>query len=111
MGHSYATAVLKAGINPKIVSHRLDHASVASTLSVHAHTFQASTGEAADEIAALVLGTAEGSVGNTVGKTVKTPPESISPGASAYAPALEVDGDRPLSALGAELALAASSGA
>ena len=62
VGHSYATAVLKAGINPKIVSHRLDHASVASTLSVHAHTFQASTGEAADEIAALVLGTAEGSV-------------------------------------------------
>ena len=88
MGHSYATAVLKAGINPKIVSHRLDHASVESTLSVHAHTFQASTGEAADEIAALVLGTAEGSVSNTVGKTVKTPPESISPEASAYAPAL-----------------------
>lgn len=44
VGHSYATAVLKAGINPTIVSHRLHHASVAFTLSVHAHTPQASTG-------------------------------------------------------------------
>ena len=38
VGHSYAMAALKAGINPKIVSHRLGHASVAFTLSVHAHT-------------------------------------------------------------------------
>ena len=87
MGRSYATAVLKAGINPTIVSHRLHHASVAFTLSVHAHS-PGFDREAADEIAALVLGTAEGSVSNTVGKTVKTPPESISPEASAYAPAL-----------------------
>ena len=65
-GHSYATAALKAGINPKIVSHRLGHA----LGGVHSQRPRAhSLGfdrEAADEIAALVLGTAEGSVSKTV---------------------------------------------
>ena len=61
-GTAMRRPVLKAGINPKIVSHRCSSRLDGVHLSVHAHTFQASTGEAADEIAALVLGTAEGSV-------------------------------------------------
>ena len=60
MGHSYATAALKAGINPKIVSHRLGHASVAFTLSVYAPALPGFDREAADENAALVLGAGGG---------------------------------------------------
>lgn len=35
--HSYATVALRAGVNPKIVSQRLGHSSVAFTLSTYSH--------------------------------------------------------------------------
>ena len=35
--HTCATLLLMAGINPKVVSERLGHASVAMTLDVHSH--------------------------------------------------------------------------
>jgi integrase len=54
--HSYATAALKAGVNPKIVSQRLGHASVAFTLTVYSHALPGYDREAADTMAALILG-------------------------------------------------------
>ena len=50
--HSYATAALKSGVNPKIVSQRLGHASVGFTLSVYVHALPGFDREAADGIAA-----------------------------------------------------------
>jgi integrase len=54
--HSYATAALKAGVNPKIVSQRLGHASVDFTLTVYSHALPGYDREAADVMAALILG-------------------------------------------------------
>ncbi|MFC0526268.1 tyrosine-type recombinase/integrase [Phytohabitans kaempferiae] len=54
--HSYATASLKASVNPKIVSQRLGHASVGFTLSVYSHALPGIDREAAGTIADLILG-------------------------------------------------------
>jgi integrase len=54
--HSYSTAALKAGVNPKIVSQRLGHASVGFTLTVYSHALPGYDREAADVLAALILG-------------------------------------------------------
>jgi integrase len=54
--HSYATAALKSGVNPKIVSQRLGHASVGFTLSVYSHALPGADREAANAIAGLILG-------------------------------------------------------
>ena len=35
--HTHATMLLKAGINPKVVSERLGHASVATTIDFYSH--------------------------------------------------------------------------
>ncbi|HEX6444684.1 MAG TPA: tyrosine-type recombinase/integrase [Streptosporangiales bacterium] len=53
--HSYATAALKAGVHPKIVSQRLGHASAAFTLSIYTHAIPGMDREAADTIAMLVV--------------------------------------------------------
>lgn len=58
--HSYATAALRAGINPKIVSHRIGHSSPAFTLNVYSHVTPGMDRSAADEVAALVLGKGSG---------------------------------------------------
>ena len=62
-------------VDPKIVSHRLGHTSVAFTLSIYAHALPGFDREAADEIAALVLG----SGGEVVSKSVDKGDE-IAPG-------------------------------
>jgi hypothetical protein len=54
--HSYATAALKSGVNPKIVSQRFGHASVGFTLSVYSHALPGADREAATAIANLILG-------------------------------------------------------
>lgn len=54
--HSYATAALKAGVHPKIVSERLGHASVAFTLQTYSHVIEGMDEAAASEIAAYILG-------------------------------------------------------
>lgn len=54
--HSYATAALKAGVHPKIVSERLGHASVAFTLQTYSHVIEGMDEAAASEIAAHILG-------------------------------------------------------
>jgi integrase len=54
--HTHATLALQAGVNPKIVSERLGHATVAFTLDVYSHALQHLQQEAADKAAALVFG-------------------------------------------------------
>jgi integrase len=54
--HSWATAALQAGINPKIVSERLGHAGVAITLDVYSSVTASMSEDAAVRVAALILG-------------------------------------------------------
>lgn len=49
--HSYATAALKAGISPKVISERLGHASPAFTLQTYTHVIPGMDELAADTVA------------------------------------------------------------
>jgi integrase len=53
--HTYATLALASGINPRIVSGRLGHATVALTLDVYSHVLPQQDRQAAEAIAALLL--------------------------------------------------------
>jgi integrase len=52
--HTYASVALSSGINPRIVSGRLGHSTVAFTLDVYSHVLPQADEEAALRIAALV---------------------------------------------------------
>ncbi len=52
--HTHATHLLAAGVNPKVVSERLGHASVAFTLDVYGHVLPGQQADAAAAAAALV---------------------------------------------------------
>ena len=52
--HTHATHVLATGANPRIVSERLGHASVAFTLDVYGHVLPGQQADAAAAVAALV---------------------------------------------------------
>ncbi|AEJ40798.1 Phage integrase [Sulfobacillus acidophilus TPY] len=54
--HAMATHWLASGISPKVVSERLGHASVAFTLQVYAHALPHQQAEAAEYMAARLLG-------------------------------------------------------
>jgi integrase len=54
--HTHATLALEAGVNPKIVSERLGHSTVAFTLDVYSHALQHMQEEAAEKIGGLVFG-------------------------------------------------------
>lgn len=54
--HTYATLALAAGVHPKVVSERLGHASVTITLDTYSHVVPTLQREAADVVAALILG-------------------------------------------------------
>ncbi|WP_219414172.1 tyrosine-type recombinase/integrase [Pseudonocardia nigra] len=53
--HTYATMALRAGVNPKIVSSRLGHATVAFTLDVYTADIPELDRDAAERIAGLFL--------------------------------------------------------
>lgn len=53
--HSYATAALKAGIPPKIVSERLGHSASAFTMDTYTHVIPGMDEAAANMVAALIL--------------------------------------------------------
>jgi integrase len=53
--HTYATVSLDAGVNPKIVSERIGHASLAFTLQVYTHRSEGRDRDAAQMIAALIV--------------------------------------------------------
>jgi integrase/predicted RNA-binding Zn-ribbon protein involved in translation (DUF1610 family) len=52
--HTYATLALSSGVNPKIVSARLGHSTVALTLDIYSHVLPQQDQDAADRIAALL---------------------------------------------------------
>lgn len=54
--HSHATHLLAVGVNPKVVSERLGHASVAFTLDVYGHVLPGQQADAAASVAAMVDG-------------------------------------------------------
>ncbi|SBW21114.1 integrase family protein [Candidatus Protofrankia californiensis] len=54
--HSYATAALKSGVHPKVVSERLGHADVAFTLKTYSHVIPGMDRTAADQIAKVIFG-------------------------------------------------------
>ena len=56
--HSYATAALKAGISPKIISERLGHATAAFTMQTYTHVIPGMDEGAASTVAHLILGLA-----------------------------------------------------
>lgn len=53
--HTHASLLLRAGVNPKVVSERLGHSSVAFTLDTYAHVIPGMQPEAAELLADLVL--------------------------------------------------------
>ena len=55
--HTHATLALQAGVHPKVVSERLDHATVSITLDTYSHAIPAMQEEAATLIAGLVFAT------------------------------------------------------
>jgi len=54
--HSYATAALKAGVAPKIISERLGHATAAFTMQTYTHVIPGMDEAAASAVADLILG-------------------------------------------------------
>ncbi len=54
--HTYATLALGSGVNPRIVSGRLGHSTVALTLDIYSHVLPQADQDAAQRIAALVEG-------------------------------------------------------
>ena len=55
--HTHASLLLKAGVNPKVVSERLGHASVSFTLDVYSHVMPGLQESAAAKLEALIGGT------------------------------------------------------
>jgi integrase/predicted RNA-binding Zn-ribbon protein involved in translation (DUF1610 family) len=53
--HSYATLAFSSGVNPRIVSGRLGHSTVALTLDVYSHVLPQQDRDAAEKIADLLL--------------------------------------------------------
>ena len=52
--HTHATLLRQAGVNPKVVSERLGHSSVAFTLDTYAHVMPGTQPEAAQRFGDLV---------------------------------------------------------
>ena len=61
--HSYASAALVAGVSAKVVSDRLGHSTIAITLDTYSHVLPALDEEAADRVAALIVGSASSQTG------------------------------------------------
>ena len=53
--HSHATLLLEAGVNPKVVSERLGHSSVAFTLDTYGHVMSGMQEDAAERLDRLIL--------------------------------------------------------
>ena len=53
--HSNATALIRAGVNPKVVSERLGHADVSITLNTYTHALPDMDAAAADKLDELLL--------------------------------------------------------
>jgi len=54
--HTWATLALEAGVHPKVVSERLGHATIAITLDTYSHVVPSLDADAANMVAARILG-------------------------------------------------------
>lgn len=54
--HTHASLALAAGVNPKVVSERLGHATISITLDTYSHVIPAIEEEAAERVARVVFG-------------------------------------------------------
>jgi integrase len=54
--HTWATLALQSGVHPKVVQERLGHSSIAVTMDIYSHVLPAVESDAADRVAALILG-------------------------------------------------------
>lgn len=54
--HTHATLALAAGVHPKIVGERLGHSNIQITLDTYSHVLAGLQGEAAEQVAALIIG-------------------------------------------------------
>jgi integrase len=52
--HTWASLALAAGVNPKVVSERLGHATVSFTLDTYSHVMPGLQEDAAERVAALI---------------------------------------------------------
>jgi len=65
--HSYATAALKAGVSPKVISERLGHSTVAFTLQTYTHVIPGMDKDAAKLVADLIMGSGREADGSNSG--------------------------------------------
>lgn len=54
--HTWATLALEAGVHPKVVQERLGHSNVSITLDLYSHVSPSMQTDAANRVAALILG-------------------------------------------------------
>jgi len=54
--HTWATLALVSGVHPKVVQERLWHTSISITLDIYSHVVPAMETDAAERVAALILG-------------------------------------------------------
>lgn len=59
--HSHATALIQAGVSPKVVQQRLGHANVSITLNIYTHVLPGMDQEAAAKIDNLIFNNASNS--------------------------------------------------
>ncbi len=71
--HSHATAMLAAGVSPKIAQERLGHFSVSLTLDTYSHTIAGMQSAAARQVAALLDGDSLQPGGVAKGSATKSP--------------------------------------
>lgn len=90
--HSYATAALKAGIPPKVISERLGHSTAAFTLQTYTHVIPGMDEAAANSVVALILGTETKADDSAVRILVRTGEEDAQKKQLAWAKAQASDG-------------------
>jgi integrase len=73
--HTHASLLLEAGVNPKIVSERLGHHSVAFTLDTYAHVLPGLQGDAAEDLSDRIFGPSEAEDADDREDGDETPPE------------------------------------
>jgi integrase len=61
--HTWATLALQTGIHPRIVSERLGHANTTITLDIYSHVLPSMHADAANQVAAFILGRSESTEG------------------------------------------------
>ena len=59
-GHSHATALIQAGVSPKVVQQRLGHSDITTTLNIYTHVTPVMDKAAADKVDELLFSKASG---------------------------------------------------